>query len=122
VDDDAAGVGLGERHLHGEGRFTDLVVTEDGDTLAFDEREELVGDGDAGGERLVELLALDDAGRHLEHGVVAAKGDGAFAVERLAGDAEHAADDGVPYPGDELFGLDDGQGADGWFRRSCSGS
>ena len=92
-----------------DGGLAGLAVTDDQLTLAAADGDHGVDGLDAGLQRLLDGLALDDAGRTALNGAVLGGLDGACAVNGLAQCVDHAADHGFAHRhGHDLAGaLDD---------------
>src|SRR5581483_6442707 len=82
--------------VDGDGRLAGLAVADDQLALAAANRDHGVDGFDAGLHRCIYRLPIDDGRRDALDGPGLGRGDGAFAVDRLAERIDDAADHGVP--------------------------
>ena len=97
VDAEHAGVLLVQDGIGGDRGLAGLAVADDQLTLTAANGEHGVDGEDAGVERRIHALALEDAGGLLLDGVVAHSLDGAFAVDGLAQRVDDAAKEAVAH-------------------------
>ena len=94
VDADHAFAFLRQNGIDGDLRFAGLAVADDEFALAAADRRHGVDRLDAGLQRRLHRLAVDDAGGHRFDGPTLVGNDRAFAVDRVAKRVDDAADQG----------------------------